>query len=641
MSRSRWILVALLLIILLATGLRAYRLDAQSLWYDEGSSLVNAQRTPAQIWRASAADIHPPGYYLALAGWTRLSGQSEIALRAMSLLFGVLLIPVTYALGRRLFNPTVGLLSALLLSINPFQIYYSQETRMYALLALLSGLSLWLFLHWLDAVSSQSKTWPSLLALVLVNALGLYTHYFFPFFLIIQSLAFLTWWLWESGQQRRLRLIANWAGANIASILIYLPWLPTAFAQLSGYPREPLLVAVSDGLLTIASLLVYGRTLPVSDALPALIALGLLAMVGLFPPFDADDHTRPSHNWRSALVLLWLLLPTASMFVFKLYRPQLLKFMLPVTIAPALLLGRGLWMSFRLAQPGAPGAARRGGLLIIVVALAAFGLAPTLISLNNLYFDPAYARDDYRALATHLRSVAGPEDAIILNGPAQQDVFGYYYPSTANLHLLPDDDTLTEIDSILSTSTRVYVIFYGEKQRDPQNLIEGTLDTRAFEAASNWYGDVRLVTYGVSPNLTNRPAVTLDARFGPNVRLLGYTLDTGQLQPAGLLNLTLFWQTDAPLAQSYKVFVHLSSPDGGVPLAQHDGAPGGGLQLTNAWQTGQTVRDNHGLLIPANMPPGEYDLLVGIYLPGGERLPITLDGTAVSDSLLLTTLSVK
>ena len=82
--------VALSAILGLAAVLRGYRLDAQSLWYDEGVSAFMTTRGAAEIARAAAADIHPPLYYWLLAAWTVPFGSSEVALRGLSVVAGTL-----------------------------------------------------------------------------------------------------------------------------------------------------------------------------------------------------------------------------------------------------------------------------------------------------------------------------------------------------------------------------------------------------------------------------------------------------------------------------------------------------------------------------------------------------------------------
>src|SRR5690606_6102407 len=135
-------------VLLLATALRFYRLDAQSFWNDEGNSASLSERTIPLIIEGTASDIHPPLYYLALRGWRELLGESEFALRALSAFAGVATVAGVLALGRAAapHRPALALAAGLLTAVNGALVYYSQEARMYALLgpwAVLSTLSLW------------------------------------------------------------------------------------------------------------------------------------------------------------------------------------------------------------------------------------------------------------------------------------------------------------------------------------------------------------------------------------------------------------------------------------------------------------------------------------------------------------------
>src|SRR5713226_5358017 len=92
---------ALLLLILLATALRFYRLDAQDLWGDEAFSIFLSQQSlPAVI--AGAADTHPPFYPLILFFWMKLTGDSAFATRALSALIGILAVPLVFVFAKRL-----------------------------------------------------------------------------------------------------------------------------------------------------------------------------------------------------------------------------------------------------------------------------------------------------------------------------------------------------------------------------------------------------------------------------------------------------------------------------------------------------------------------------------------------------------
>jgi mannosyltransferase len=171
----------LLLIILLGMALRCFHLGTQSLWHDEAFSLGVASRLdPGQILANQAHDVHPPLYNLLLYFWIKLVGIHDFTTRMLSLVAGVLSIPLIYVVGRKLFDPLTGLWAAFFVAVFPFHVYYSQEARMYTLLALLTTLSLWLLL-WII----ERNRWWAWGCLWLCLVLGVYTHYFFAFVILV------------------------------------------------------------------------------------------------------------------------------------------------------------------------------------------------------------------------------------------------------------------------------------------------------------------------------------------------------------------------------------------------------------------------------------------------------------------------
>ena len=133
-------LYLVMLSILVGTWLRFHRLDAQSLWYDEGNTARMTLRAPWQIVRAASSDIHPPGYYMAVTGWSRLTGRSEFSLRALSAFCGIAMLGFLYRLGTGAWGVTGGGIAAFLGSVHPALVYYSQEARMYMLGAMLGAI---------------------------------------------------------------------------------------------------------------------------------------------------------------------------------------------------------------------------------------------------------------------------------------------------------------------------------------------------------------------------------------------------------------------------------------------------------------------------------------------------------------------
>ncbi len=602
-ARAALWLAAAVAIMLLAAGLRFHDLGAQSLWNDEGASAVMAGRSARDILIHAAADIHPPGYYLALAAWTGLTGTSEFALRAFSALASVLTVATIGALGRRLYDRKAALAAALLLAANGFAIYYGQEARMYALLGLLATAGMGALATWLVEPSRRAP----LMALALGNAAGLYTHYAYPFTMLAQGAVFVLWWL----RRRDWRPLSLYIAANALTLLLFAPWVGTAIGQVTTWPDSG--VGTDPAfLLRTLSFGPGGQDTSWVVAFAALFAAAALWM------------------WRGRalwfLPIVWASVTIGGFLLLGLAADDL-KQLTPASAALTLWLGSGLaalWRD-RCITPR-----------LLAAAASAILAAALLAGLSALYTDPAYRRNDYRAMASAIMADARPGDAIILDGPGQGEVWSYYYRGTAPVYPLPRDlggddaATQAEMTAILRDHRRIFALFWGDRERDPNSTVERALNAGAFEADSRWYGDVRFVVYAVPGEPAAAPAETLNLHFGiagAPILLEGVALDRETVRAGDALAVTLFWRTDEPLDRRYKVFVHLYANPDAPPPAQHDSEPGGGLAPTTGWTPGETVIDRHGLLIPPDLPPGEYTLAVGLYAVDDPAARLILAGS--------------
>ncbi len=216
--------LALLAIMVLGLALRAYHLATQSIWLDEAYSVWIAKLSVSQmIAEAAANDNHPPLYYLLLHYWALVFGTSESAVRFLSLVFGVLAIPMIYAVGRQLFNKEAGLVAALLLALSAFNVQYSQETRMYILMVLLALVSMYFFLRLLE----QDTPFVTI-SYVLSTVLLLYTHVYALLILVIQNIYLVT--LFSLSNKRTLR-ISRWIALEAVVILLFMPWITALISR--------------------------------------------------------------------------------------------------------------------------------------------------------------------------------------------------------------------------------------------------------------------------------------------------------------------------------------------------------------------------------------------------------------------------
>ena len=640
--RDRLWLLAAVLLLLLATALRLHNLGAQSFWNDEGNAYVQATRPVWDIWDNAARDIHPPGYYLLLAGWRMLAGDSETALRLLSTFASILSVAFTYALGKRLFASGAGLVAAAVVALSSFSIYYGQEARMYALLALWAAAGMWVFVGF---VRQPGVRWG--LALALVNAAGLWTQYAYAFVMIAQGVLMIVWLVAEFrryGVQAFAWAIGVYVAANLLTIALYLPWIPTAFTQITTWPSTGDPVPLAEALNVILGWLLFGVTY--SYTAPGSFAIALFLL--LFGLFALPNRSR---GWWAALVpALWVLVTIGLFLGFQLLRPQNMKLLIPAQIGAALWLARGLWVLWTLAEHEqilrplrgfrAPG--MRATLFRIAAAAGGAWLGFNLAAgLDPLYTAPAFQRADYRGIVRDISAVLEPGDAIVLDAPNQQEVFDYYYRGDAPVYALPpglggdDEASVAAVREIIAAHSRAFVVFWGEAERDPNRVVETTLDGGAFEVGDQWYGDVRLARY-VMPAVFPAP-VDSGARFGDDVTLLSYALNSDTAAPGDVLQVQLNWSTAALLDTRYKVFLQLLD-ENGVLVAQRDSEPGGGLALTTTWTPGEIVVDNHGLLIPADLPPAHYLLIMGLYDINQPTARLTVgDG----DALTVATIEVR
>ncbi|HEX9967000.1 MAG TPA: glycosyltransferase family 39 protein [Solirubrobacterales bacterium] len=211
-SRTFWIVAGLTV---LAAGLRFATLGLQAYHHDE---IVTASRVlRSDFWHAMEAvgfsESAPPLYYMLAWLWTQVTGTGEYGLRSLSALAGVATVPVAYLIGAELRDRRAGIAAAALVAVNPMLLWYSQEARAYALLALLTSLSALYFLRALDRDDRGDPVrWG------LFSGLALATHYFAVFPVLAEAV----WLLRKRGREalRGLLVLAAF-GLALAPLAIH------------------------------------------------------------------------------------------------------------------------------------------------------------------------------------------------------------------------------------------------------------------------------------------------------------------------------------------------------------------------------------------------------------------------------------
>lgn len=407
---ARYLLAALLLVVCLGAALRVFKLGAESLWLDEAYSIQVAHRPLGGIVQEISRDVHPPLYYFALHYWMALFGDSEFAARLLSAIFGILAIPLIYKIAALLFDRATGLFSAAILAWSHFNIEFSQETRMYSLLCLLSLASLYFFLKLLENGTRRL----TVAGYIASTALLAYTHIYGLFIIAAEALYLLL--LAFTSRRVFRQALWRWLFSQAMVLLLFSPWLAVLARQVRTHNQfwipKPTLYEFGYTWLRFAGSLPLVMILAPLAALPIvwLAAGGRLAFF-LRQGGDEQPDLPLTSGERVCFVLVWLasllLVPfVASYLVTPFY---LAKYALPASLAFIVLAARGITL---LRWP-----AVRALLLIAVLVLAQQDI--------GRYWN-TIKKDQWREALAFFNQAARPNDLVLFTEPAGAIPFDYY-----------------------------------------------------------------------------------------------------------------------------------------------------------------------------------------------------------------------
>jgi len=415
---SRCLVVAM---IMMAFALRLYRLDHQSLWEDEVYTVLRGNMSLLNMLRSILRPFnHAPLYFTMMHYWQRLVGDSEFAVRFFSLGWGVLSVAAIFRLGAAIGGGATGLISALLLAISPFHIWYSQEARMYALVTFFTLGANYFFVKILRG--DDLRGW---FGYAICTLLAIYTHYF-AWLIPLSHFLFLFW------HRRALKsVLLKWLIWIAALVFVYLPWIAIvvlAGAQGAYGPNIGWIAPIRwiDPFLTLY-VFGLGATADLQFPLNYLSALTLLAMLSL-PVLQifTDNESKLERE----LLVHWLFTPLLLVSMiswglsiqqhFSIYMDRYL-----IVISPAFLI---------LVASGLSSIAQSRKKLATVASILI--LTSIAFSLYNLYLSPEYHREDWREVSRYLEEQALSSDVLIVD-PDVHFILTYYFPGKIHRKIVP------------------------------------------------------------------------------------------------------------------------------------------------------------------------------------------------------------
>ncbi len=411
-----WILggVVVLIAMVISGVLRSQFLGGQ-FWMDEGLSVGISTHALFDIPHVLRHDGSPPLYYMLLHCWMSVFGSTEVSAHVLSLVFGLLTIPVGSWLAYSLFGRWAALIATVLFALNPFLTAYSQEARMYSLMALLGLLATAGFIH--GFIFRRRRY---LILFTVAQVLMLYTHAWGIFFGIGAAIAFLA--VWRASDEPRA-LLRDGAMAFGAAAILYLPWLPTLLYQTS-HTGSPWDSAPNFGVPVQIS-----RNLMGGDR--ATVALFLAGAVGV-----AALLYRGRWRTKSSLVIWTLVLIPVGTLAFGWIVSHFSPAWAYRYFAP--ILGSLLLIA-------AAGMARAKGVgLLALLLVILFWANPSAFTPHN--------KSDMREVAAEMSPRLHRGDLVILGQPEQVPLAWYYLPAGlrfANTSgWVPDPQSMNWVDAL-------------------------------------------------------------------------------------------------------------------------------------------------------------------------------------------------
>jgi uncharacterized membrane protein len=425
-----WAMVGLCVV---ATGVRVA--TSRGLWVDEAISVSQAQMPFGKMIEAmETTDVHPPLHHAILWVVVRLFGTSELAVRLPSLIAGVALVPVMFWVGSVIYDRRTGWIAAVLTTIAPFAVWYSQEARMYSQFMLLAALAIGA-----QVLAVRRGRWYDWGLYAVATALLFWTQYFGIMPILVQQAGF-AWALWRARRQqnRRRALATGWAASALVIGLLVAPVLPVLRAEYAAYAHRGIGIvpsqagAGSSALGGGVSIYSVGADLiwaffgyHADSAMVQIAALWPLLMLLAFVMLGRG------RSGPSLLLLALVVVPMTALFVIGARRSDLFELRYFCGAVPAMLL-----LAARVLTATT---VRRTAVVVtatVLTAVMALGLVDQQLNGANprLY--------DFKGAFGHIRAGAEEGDIVLYEPDYLAQVVHYYGPELTSRVVgtpVPDD----------------------------------------------------------------------------------------------------------------------------------------------------------------------------------------------------------
>lgn len=384
------------LVVLFGAGfiLRFFNLGFNSLWLDEATTLNYALKGYSEIWSSVQNEFHPPLFYW-IEHFMLIFGESEFILRFMPALFGALAIPVFYLIGREAINREVGIISALLVTVSPFQIYYSQDARSYTMILLFFSISLLAYIY---ASKSRDLKWWIIFGVA--SAVAFWSHYYTIIgtgVIVLHAIATRYKDIMENKQFRNGFLISI-----VAFIIISIPLLVQLYERYLALSASPPTYGVLGLPLIFSSIISFsGFEQWIAVIFTILFIIGILYLY------------KKALSFMSLILCLFLIPLIFSVIISAkiTMNPRYLIYLLPV-----------FYLGIASAYMPIKGLIKNKSFIYVFMVIIILINIPFMMT-----YYTSYSKNDWRGFSGQLESITGEGDIIVVLPGYMKQPLEYYY----------------------------------------------------------------------------------------------------------------------------------------------------------------------------------------------------------------------
>lgn len=270
------------LIIILFTGACISLCFNNNIWTDEAFTMQLLQQDVQGIIKGTAADVHPPLYYLIAKGFQFIFGSSMFVQKTASIIPATATLIFGATKIKKLFGNQVSTIFILMLAILPPTFAHAIQPRMYTwglMFVTICGVYAY------DAY--QKSTWHKWGIVLLTGVAAAYTHYF-----SLLSAAYVYGFLLLAVLCKKRKLIKEWLVLAVLTIIAYIPWLLVWFKQLLTVAEIYRIPEITIKTIWSYVEFVFKTSMPYSTIL--FFALFMIAMVMLLVSIIKE---RKAEDW--------------------------------------------------------------------------------------------------------------------------------------------------------------------------------------------------------------------------------------------------------------------------------------------------------------------------------------------------------